>query len=129
MAEQPTTDRNGGTPLGTDAFTRLGRRPATDAAAEGLHVCPECASKLVYPTDWAPVDRLAWHVDLRCPDCEWQDGGVYPQEVVDRFDDELDRGTDQLIGDLGLLTRSNMEEQIEHFVTALESGWILPEDF
>ena len=42
----------------------------------------------------------SWSVDLRCPDCEWHGSGVYAQEVVDRFDEALDRGTEQLLGDL-----------------------------
>ena len=29
---------------------------------------------------------------LRCPECEWNGGGVYDQEIVDRFDEELDAG-------------------------------------
>jgi hypothetical protein len=94
-----------------------------------LHVCPECSSHLVFPTDWAPAERRRWSVDLRCPDCEWSGGGVYAQEVVDAFDEALDLGTEQLLADLSLLARSNMEEQVESFVTALHAGWILPEDF
>ena len=70
-----------------------------------------------------------WTVDLRCPDCEWTGGGVYAQEVVDRFDEALDGGTEQLLDDLNLLARANMEEQVERFVAALWADRILPEDF
>lgn len=107
-----------------------GRRqtsPGTDA--EALHVCPTCASELVYPIDWAPADRTRWSVDLRCPDCEWTGGGVYSQQVVDRFDEALDSGTEQLLDDLTALSRANMEEQLQRFVTALWADDILPEDF
>ena len=75
------------------------------------------------------MERRRWSVDLRCPDCEWRGGGVYAQEVVDRFDEELDQGTEQLLADLAALAQANMEEQVERFVTALHAGWILPEDF
>jgi hypothetical protein len=94
-----------------------------------LHVCAGCSSELVYPIDWAPADQKRWRVDLRCPDCEWHGGGVYAQEIVDAFDEELDRGTEQLLGDLTALSRTNMEEEVERFVTALHADWIVPEDF
>jgi hypothetical protein len=94
-----------------------------------LHVCPACDSELVYPTDWAPADRKCWSVSLRCPDCEWHGAGVYDQDVVDRFDEVLDDGTEKLLEDLNLLSKANMEEQIQRFLTALWTDQILPEDF
>ena len=54
---------------------------------------------------------------------------MYAQEVVDRFDEVLDHGTDRLLDDLSLLARANMEEQVERFVRALRLDLILPEDF
>jgi hypothetical protein len=94
-----------------------------------LHICPECASDLVYPTDWSPAGQDHWAVDLRCPECEWLGGGVYGQDALDRFDVELDRGTEALIDDLASLTRANMEEEVEQLTAALRADHILPEDF
>ena len=129
VAHEKTTNGDGSTPLAASDF-RATPRPAVPGAEEdGLHVCPGCASELVYPTDWAPAEPKSWSVQLRCPDCEWHGGGVYAQELVDRFDEQLDLGTEQLLADLSLLTRANMEEQLERFVTALNAGWIVPEDF
>lgn len=96
---------------------------------EALHICPRCDSELVYPIDWAPAGRDSWKVGLRCPDCEWIGGGLYTQDVVDRFDRALDAGTERLLGDLNLLARANVEERIRSFVAALEADHILPEDF
>jgi hypothetical protein len=96
---------------------------------EELHVCPSCAADLVYPIDWEPAEARRWSVQLRCPNCEWLGGGIYSQAVVDRFDDALDRGTEQLLDDLSLLTRANMEDQVERFVAALRTNQVLPEDF
>lgn len=105
-------------------------RPRTSArSASELHVCPTCASDLVYPTEWAPADERSWSVKLRCPDCDWSTSGIHSQEVVDRFDIELDRGTDMLIEDLARLTRANMEDEIERFISALRENHILAEDF
>jgi predicted RNA-binding Zn-ribbon protein involved in translation (DUF1610 family) len=94
-----------------------------------LHVCPECGSDLVYPTDWAPASDRQWHVALRCPECEWNGGGRYSQGMVDRLDEALDRGTEAVLEDLNILVRANMEDQIDRFVAALEGVQILREDF
>lgn len=105
--------------------------PATSSprGADDLHVCPECSAEMVYPTDWAPTADQRWSVDLRCPSCEWVGGGVYAQDVVDRFDEALDVATETILADLQALAKANMEEEIERFVYALDSGLILPDDF
>jgi hypothetical protein len=94
-----------------------------------LHVCIECRSPLVYPTDWQEAGSEHWEVELRCPNCEWRGTGIFSQAVVEAFDDELDRGIDVLLGDYRALVNSNMEDEIERFAKALEAGAILPADF
>jgi hypothetical protein len=94
-----------------------------------LHVCPDCDARLVYPVHWTEVDRANWEVMLRCPNCEWIHTSVFDQETVERFDEELDRGTDSLVDDLKRLIQANMEEDIERFAHALARDHILPEDF
>jgi hypothetical protein len=101
-------------------------RPADDRP---LHICPVCEAGLVYPVAWEEHDAVHWHVDLRCPNCEWISTDLYAQDVVDRFDEELDRGTETLVRDLKQLTRANMEDEIERFIRALECDALLPEDF
>ena len=131
MAEEQTTKRNQASLASIDAshFAAARRTSSPAHGAEALHICPACASELVFPTDWSPADRTRWSVELRCPDCEWIGGGVYSQQVVDRFDEALDSGTEQLLDDLTTLARSNMEEQLQSFVAALWADHILPEDF
>jgi hypothetical protein len=94
-----------------------------------LNVCPECKRDLVYPMEWEEASPTHWDVELRCPNCEWQTTGQWDQETVDRFDEELDRGTESLVRDLKRLTRANMEEEVERFVGALNSDAIWPMDF
>ncbi len=94
-----------------------------------LHVCGSCDSELVYPVEWEEAGATHWEVALRCPNCEWSGTGVYEQQVVERFDEELDRGTEALVRDLKRLMQANMEDEIERFVTALEGNHVLPEDF
>src|SRR4051812_12122452 len=94
-----------------------------------LHRCPECERELVYPVEWEEASPTHWEVLLRCPNCEWSEVGVFDQSTVDRFDDELDQGTDALIRDLKRLTQANMEDETERFVAALGADAILPEDF
>ena len=84
---------------------------------------------MVYPTNWAPATERTWSVSLRCPECEWRGGGVYGQDLLDRFDEVLDEGTQSVLDDLELLTKSNMEDEVRVFVLMLEQDLILPEDF
>lgn len=101
----------------------------TPATERGLHVCPACASRLVAPIAWDQAGARAWAVTIQCPNCEWWDADVYDEATVERFDEELDRGTEALVRDLLRLIRANMEEDVERFVAALHAGAILPEDF
>jgi hypothetical protein len=105
--------------------------PAT-APSEGeraLHVCVNCESHLVYPVQWEEADQKSWHVTLRCPDCEWTEAGVFPQGQCDRFDDQLEAGTDALTRDYKRLVTANMSEEIDRFAAALDVDAILPSDF
>jgi hypothetical protein len=103
-------------------------RPATEPT-EDLHVCGTCDSELVYPIDWEEVGETHWEVRLRCPNCEWTGTGIFEQDTVERFDEELDRGTEALVRDLKRMMQANMEDEIERFVNALQAGHIVPEDF
>ena len=104
--------------------------PALETGTErDLHLCPGCRSDLVYPVAWEEADESHWSISLRCPDCEWSEEGVYAQDVCDRFDDELERGTDALSRDYKRLVTANLAEEIERFARALEVDAILPEDF
>jgi hypothetical protein len=100
-----------------------------DDAVDDLHVCGSCASTLVYPTEWEEAGATHWEVTLRCPNCEWTGTGTFEQDLVERFDEELDRGTEALVRDLKRLAHANMEDEIERFTTALTEDHIVPEDF
>jgi hypothetical protein len=103
--------------------------PGLAEVGEDLHVCGECNSDLVYPVEWDEAGATHWEVTLRCPNCEWCGTGVFSQDVVERFDEELDRGTEQLVRDLKRMMHANMEDEIERFVHALEADHIQPDDF
>ena len=94
-----------------------------------LHVCPECDSPLVAPVAWEQAGPREWAVTIQCPNCEWWDADVFDEETVERFDEELDRGTEALVRDLLRLMRANMEDDVERFAAALHADAILPEDF
>jgi hypothetical protein len=102
--------------------------PAEERSPE-LHICPDCDSDLVYPVEWSEAGRERWHVARRCPCCEWVGEDVHTQAEVDLFDERLDDGTEALLRDLKRLAHANMAEEIDRFVSALEVGAILPEDF
>jgi hypothetical protein len=101
--------------------------PAEDQ--QDLHVCVECDSGLVYPVQWEEAGPENWSVLLHCPNCDVFREGVFTQDNVELFDEELDRGADALARDYKRLMRANMADEIDRFVGALEAGAILPEDF
>ena len=94
-----------------------------------LHLCPCCDRDLVFPVEWEEVSPTHWEVLLRCPNCEWSEVGTFDQPTVDRFDEQLDIGTEILLRDLKRLQQANMEEEIDRFVRAVNADAILPEDF
>lgn len=104
-------------------------RAAAAGTSQPLHVCPACSSPLVAPVAWAPAGPRLWAITLECPNCAWWSDGVFDEEDVERFDEELDRGTEALVHDLLRLTRANMEDDVERFIAALQAGAIVPEDF
>jgi hypothetical protein len=106
-----------------------GIRTTGQPARHELHVCRECSSDLVYPTEWEEAGPECWRVSLRCPNCEWTAAGVFPQDLVDHFDEKLDEGTEQVVGDLKRLMHANMSEEIDRFAAALDADALLPEDF
>jgi hypothetical protein len=98
-------------------------------AVRDLHLCPCCDRDLVYPVEWEEVSPTHWEVLLRCPNCEWTEVDIFDQPTVDRFDEQLDIGTEILLRDLKRLQQANMEEEIDAFVKAMNADAILPEDF
>lgn len=96
---------------------------------QDLQDCVVCSSDLVYPVEWEECGPENWRVLLRCPNCEVRRDGIFGQRTVDAFDAALDDGTEVLARAHIRLTRSNMAEELERFVTALDADAILPEDF
>lgn len=108
-----------------------GRRVEDAIASKIEHVanCRHCDCDMVYPIDWEQAEGTLWRVTLRCPNCEDVAPGIMDEELIEKFDCLLDRGTDSLVRDLRNLTYANMATEINTFVGALSEGHILPEDF
>jgi hypothetical protein len=98
-------------------------------ADQQLQLCVDCCSDLVYPVQWEESGPENWSVLLHCPNCDVYREGVFTQDTVESFDEELDRGADALARDYKRLMQANMAEEIERFVGALHADAILPEDF
>jgi hypothetical protein len=114
-----------------EAFLAQPEAPCHPAAEpqQDLHVCTECESELVYPVQWEEAGSDNWSVLLHCPNCDVFREGVFTQDNVELFDEELDRGADALARDYKRLMRANMADEIDRFTGALSAGAILPEDF
>jgi len=98
-------------------------------ADRDLHVCVNCGSHLAYPVQWEEAGPKSWNVTLRCPECEWTEADIFSQDQCDRFDDELEAGTDALTRDYRRMVTANMSEEIDRFAAALHVDAILPIDF
>lgn len=105
-------------------------RTETTKPTTGLHVCPDCGSALVQPTRWEQTaDRGHWRLWRRCPECAWSGNNVHGEREIDAYDEELDRGTEQLAEHLKGLERENMEWVADTFATALAADLITADDF
>ncbi len=130
--QNPDIEHRPGAAPAQPASTVYGGQPeSADAAVSPnqLHVCFHCSGELVYPLDWSEEGPRHWRIVLRCPECESRREGVFDQSCVERLDDELDRGSSALLGDLRRMTHANMSEEIEFFVRALDADLVLPSDF
>lgn len=107
----------------------LANAKPNEQETEDLHLCPCCDQDLVNPVEWEEVTPGLWEVALWCPNCDWRHTGRFAQRVVDRFDDILDKGLAQIADDLHQLARSNMEDDINCFIAALNADAIWPSDF
>jgi hypothetical protein len=103
--------------------------PAKTGEQGPLHICEACSSHLVYPADWEEAGADAWEVTRVCPNCDWSDTATWSQDLLEEYDEELDRGLEELAADLKRLVRANMAEEIDRFVAALDADALLPEDF
>ena len=120
MRPNRTRQANEPKPSETAARTRI---------PEDLHVCPYCGGDFVYPLDWSEEGPWHWRIVLRCPECESRREGVFEQTAVEMLDDELDRASSALLGDLRRMTHANMTEEAEFFIRALDADLIVPSDF
>jgi len=96
---------------------------------QDLSICLGCESRLVYPVEWEEAGPEHWNVLLHCPNCDGLREGVFSQDAVENFDEQLDRGADALARDYKRLMRSNMSDEIDRFAGALAADAIVPEDF
>jgi hypothetical protein len=102
--------------------------PAAEPA-QHLHVCIDCSCEFVYPVQWEEAGPENWTVLVHCPNCEVYREGVFTQETVEAFDEELDRGAEALEAGYRRLVQANMTDEAKRFAGALAAGAILPEDF
>ena len=95
----------------------------------GLHLCRACDSDLVQPVAWSEAEGECWDLVLSCPNCWWEDAGVFTQEQVEALEEHLDDGLADMLDDLQRLAQANMADQVDRFINALHGDHILPEDF
>ena len=96
---------------------------------EGVLVCRDCRSRLMYPADCEEHGRDRWYIELKCPECGGSQWARFDVEMLDALDRELDQAEAEIEADLACLTRANMADYVNRFISALDAGAIEPEDF
>jgi len=94
-----------------------------------LHICRHCDAPLIQPLAWTETDEDHWELTLLCPNCGTSSTGVYNQAEVEELEERLEEGLSEMLADLHRLAQANMADEIDRFVSALDAGVILPEDF
>ncbi len=112
------------------SHTQSTEAPAAAPRGSGLHVCGECGSCLVQPTQWEQAgDRGHWRLWRRCPECGWFGDAVYGEREIDAYDEELDAGTQALGEVLRQLEHENMQNIADAFTAALAADLLTADDF
>jgi hypothetical protein len=93
-----------------------------------MEMCIACGSRLVHPVRWEETPG-GYEVLLRCPECLIHFQDEFSDTELARYDTVLDDGGRVLIGDLKMLARANMKDDVRRFCSALHAGHIQPEDF
>ena len=83
---------------------RSARRPSRQPS-----ICRACALPFVLPQSAVPHGG-GWHVTLRCANCGWTAEDVLDQDTVGRLQQEIDRGREQLVELLALVTGRRMRD-------------------
>ena len=102
---------------------------ATLILAGSAHVCPLCASDLVYPVAGTRIDDSHWRLPLRWPNCELSRDVVLTQDGAERLDHQLCHGLEVIAHEADELTRQHFEEEGQKLIDALRNDRILPIDF
>jgi hypothetical protein len=102
--------------------------PRGRTSAPTPHICRGCRLPLVQPQR-VVAERSRWRVFLRCPSCDWTAEELLDELALKRLDEELERGTQQLIVAMRQATDLNMREYVARFTSALQADAIVPADF
>lgn len=104
---------------------------------QDMHVCPDpkCRAEMVQPVWWEHANPTVirsdgpWIVQLYCGECQSFFQGTFDGKAVAEFDYVLDGNMEQIKEELERIEHNNMEQLIDRFTAALQTGHILPEDF
>jgi hypothetical protein len=106
---------------------RRGRR--SSAAEPNLTLCGSCGTDSVIPTEWTEQGERDWWMRLRCGACGESRELVVSDAAAQRYDADLDRGTQQIARALWRVERDRLAEHTEAFATALRLDLLDADDF
>jgi hypothetical protein len=81
-----------------------------------------CNSDKVYPVEWEECDPTHWEMLCRCPDCTSQKTFIHPDEIADRFNEELNRSNDTIAEDIIRLQSVKLAEIVDLVAAGTREG-------
>jgi hypothetical protein len=91
--------------------------------------CPACGADFVHPVEWSPQDADRWWMVLRCGGCHERREEIVSNLDAAEFDRDLDLAVALIRHEAETLSREQLAEETERFVTALKLDLIGAEDF
>jgi hypothetical protein len=119
----PRTERSGA------AEGTLPAEAPEEIPADEAHICPCCASDLVYPVDCRRETPATWILDLRCPNCERTRRIKLGHAGVQKMSRRHSQEARAMARQAETMKRRHFEEEAARIVEALTCGLILPMDF
>jgi hypothetical protein len=97
--------------------------------AEEPHVCLVCGGDFVHPVEWQEADETHLWVRLRCGACgAWRED-KFTDEVLERFDRQLDETAVRIAREADRLHAEWRAHEADAFVAALDRDLIDADDF
>ena len=114
--DRPARNRGCGSKRNSSAGATATEGPPPVLTPPRISASAPAAAPTSSAEQMVPCRRAPLHVSLRCPECEWRGGGTTTRRWSTGSTTSSIAPMQSVLDDARMLTRSNMEEQIERFM-------------